>query len=185
MLMSTEQLNQNTQQLHGIDRARIQWATARYDLWLDLHFTKPSDRRELRRELAGNLTEAASNVGVSEALRGVGSLRRLARETSQETGRRSRWYAGFVAGLSVFVLLVVGFIAQTLMWAEGVQDAGVTHEVHGSLFPFVGSNVAIDPSPGMAMTIEPGPLPFVAALAVFLVVAKPWRATRQQQPSWS
>lgn len=166
-----------TQQLSSPDRARIWWATQRYDLWLDLRFVKRSRRKELRSELEANLLEAASDVGATRALANVGSLRALAKEAGSDGSLRPRWYAGVITALSMFLVAGMLFLAQTLTWVQGVVDSGAVRPAEGSLFPFIGSRVIVDPSPGAGLSVsaEPGLVPFLLAVVVFLAVARPWR----------
>ncbi len=161
-----------------LDRARIWGAGLRYDFWLDLNSVPAKRRRSLRSELRANLTEAAASVGATIAIRRVGSLRSMARESVVDDVSRPRWLAGWWAGLSTLAALVVLFMLMSLVYAEGVLDSGVTTPVSSGLFPFVGSEITIDPSPdggGIALSMSPGFGPFVAALVVFVLVARPWR----------
>jgi hypothetical protein len=97
------------QRLSALDGARIAGAGWRYDFWLDLRSVPRTRRRELRAELQSNLTEAACRVGVGPAIRALGSVRRLAAETTRDGYLRSRWTAGWVAGVSALALLLVMF----------------------------------------------------------------------------
>lgn len=174
-----------TAPLSVADRLRIRWAVARYDLFLDLHSVPGRHRRELRNELRSNLSEAASAVGARQALAGVGSLRALARENAIDGQLRSRWVAGFVAGLTTLAALFVAFLFLSLYYASGVLDAGATGPVATWLFPFVGSEVSVDPSDGLTLQFQTGPLPLVAALIVWLAVSRPWRAIARRLGSRS
>ena len=162
------------------DTVRLWWARFRYDFWLDIYGVGRRDRRELRRELAGNLSAAAADVGMGRALLNLGGLRRLAHESSREV-RRSSWSAGISAGLVVLVLSLLGFFFLSLYYAEGVLDADVGRPVSSWLFPFVGSSVEVDDQggAGLGITMSPGVLPFLLGLAAFLAVARPWRALRR------
>lgn len=161
-----------------IDRARIALAGARYDFWLDIHYTRRRDRRALRSELTANLTEAAADVGSGPALANIGSLRRLAAETTRPDPDQPRWYAGAVAGLNALFVLWFVFLLQALTYVEGVLDAGTDAEVGSALFPFLWSEVVVSSADadGFGFSLAPGPMPFVYAAAVGLIVARPWRA---------
>ena len=50
-----------------IDRFRRENAVQQYDFWLDLRAVPMRRRRELRRELRANLTEASADVGMTRA----------------------------------------------------------------------------------------------------------------------
>jgi len=164
--------------LSTIDRARIHWASARYDLWLDLRSVPGKQRRALRQELKANLTAAADKVGVTTALAQVGSLRTLAGSTA-ESEARSPWKAAASAAFVTFTFAIVAFLMLTLYYTEGVLDAGAVEPITSSLFPFFGSSITVDPSNGgLEWTAQPGPAPLVAALGVFLFMAKPWRSIK-------
>ncbi len=161
-----------------VDRARVWGASLRYDFWLDLNSVPARRRRSLRSELRANLAEAASSVGATTAIRRVGSLRTMAREAVVDDVSRPRWLAGWWAGLSTFATLALVFMLMALVYAEGVLDSGVTTPVSSGLFPFVGSEVTVDPSPtggGLAVSMAPGFGPLLVALVVFVLVARPWR----------
>ncbi len=162
------------------DNIRLWWAQFRYDFWLDIYGVGRRDRRDLRRELAGNLRAAAADVGMGRALLGVGGLRPLAHESSREI-RRSSWSAGISAGLVVAALSLLAFFFLSLYYAEGVLDSGVGRPVSSWLFPFVGSSVEVDDQggSGLEVSMSPGVLPLVVGLVAFVVVARPWRALRR------
>jgi len=159
-----------------LDRTRLWWASSRYDLWLDLYCVPRKQRRALRVELESNLTDAASSVGLRTALTRLGGIRHLAANTSRDGQLRSRWLAGFSAAASVLAISLVTFLFLTLYYAEGVLDSNATEPVTSSLFPYLGSNVTIDPSSGLEMAIQPGPLPLVLTAATWLLLAAPWRS---------
>jgi|688.fasta_scaffold267519_3 hypothetical protein len=171
----------NTQRVSIPDTARIAFAGFRYDFWLDLRSVPRRRRRELRSELRSNLADAALHVGVGPALSNLGSLRRLAAETTEDGQLRSRWTAGWTAAVTTLAVLLFAFLVLTLYWAEGALDAGATEPVRSSLFPFLGSTIEVDPSnDGLAWSMEPGPAPLVSAFIVWLLVAKPWRSLTRQ-----
>ena len=166
-----------TRHLSAADETRIALAGFRYDFWLDLHSVPRSRRRALRTELTSNLTDASYDVGVGQALSSLGSIRSLAAESTRDGKFRSRWTAGWIAGATTLAIVLVMFSFLTLYWAEGALDAGATEPIRSSLFPFFGSTVEVDPTQGgLAWSMEPGPMPFIGALAVWLFVAKPWRS---------
>jgi hypothetical protein len=63
-----------------LDRMWIGRAVVGYDFWLEARGVAGRRRRDLRRELRANLSEAALDVGAREAVRRVGSPRVLALE---------------------------------------------------------------------------------------------------------
>jgi len=162
--------------LSRLDRTRLRWASSRYELWLDLYCVPHKQRQALGAELRSNLTDAASHVGLPAALIKLGSLRHLAANTSRDGQLRSRWLAGLVAAISALAIGLVAFFFLTLYYMQGVLDSNGTEPVTSSLFPYLGSNVTIDPSSGLELTIQPGPMPFVLAVTVWLLVAAPWRS---------
>lgn len=167
-----------------IDRVRILWAGARYDFWLDLNSVPRKKRRELRRELRANLAEAAGHVGTSKALLNVGGMRKLAAESTRDGAGRSRWSAGITVGMVTFCTLIVLFFAASLYYAEGVLDTEVTGPVRSSLFPFLGSTVEINnqgAGQGIEIDASFGPVPLLLPLAMFILVAKPWRSLAGRQ----
>lgn len=176
--MSTEPNNANA--LPFTDRARIWWAVRRYDFWLDTFFARRGVRRDLRRELSANLTDAATTVGAKQAVANVGGLRRLAAQMTAPEEDRPRWYAGAMAGLAALAALWLLFLLQAFTYVEGVLDSEPAQEISSSLFPFVWSEVVVTPDTGdgFSFTLFPGPMPFVYAGLVWLWVARPWRALR-------
>lgn len=175
--MSTSSTDQG---LPALDRARISWASLRYDFWLTDNSVPRRSRRALRDELTSNLAEASADVGVQTALRSVGPLRVLAATTARDGQLRSRWLAGWVSAIAVLSLILFAFLVASLYYGSGVLDAGVTQPVRSSLFPFIGSRVTVDPgNDGIALSLQPGPLPLVAAAVAFIIAAKPWRSLRR------
>lgn len=169
-----------TADLSALDRSRISWAGTRYDFWLDVNSVPRKHRKALRSELRSNLAEASAVDGVSKALDNVGPLRRLASDVAHDGRLRSRWLAGWVAAVGTLAVIVVAFFLLSLYYSEGVLDAGATGPVRTSLFPFVGSQVTVDPSnDGIAWTLAPGPLPLIGGLVAWVLVAKPWRSLRR------
>lgn len=153
------------------------WASARYAFWLDLKSVPSRQRKVLRTELNSNLTEASADIGVQAALANLGSLRSLAKETTGDGQLRSRWLVGWVAAISTLAGLVLTFFFLTVYYIEGVVDAGATEPVTSSLFPYFGSSVTVDPAAarGLDISATAGPMPLVAAVAVWLLATKPWR----------
>ena len=164
------------------DRMRLSWLSARYDFWLDLNSVPRRSRRELRNELLANVHDAASDLEVPTAIANIGSVRRLARQTALDGELRSPWSAAIVASLSTLAGLIVAFLLLSLYYIEGVLDSGPDAVVSSWLFPFFGSQVEVEPetAAGFGFGVSPGPLPFIAAVLVFVAVAKPWRAIGRQ-----
>lgn len=68
----------------------------------------------------------------------------------------------------------------SLAFADGVLATGVTTPVSGSVFPFPGSEVVVEPAASatapLAVGMSSGWGPLVAGLVVGVLVARPWRA---------
>lgn len=161
----------------AISRSRIEWAVVRYDFWLDFRCVRFRERRSLRRELRVNLLDASATVGTGKALAGVGSPRTLAAAATIDGSLTSRWVAGTVAAFTAFFASNLLFLIMSLYYTEGVLDSGTTGQASSSLFPFIGSRVAVDSSAaGFSIDGHPGFLPLGAAILTWLAVARPWRA---------
>ncbi len=120
-------------------------------------------------------------MSIGPALGRVGSLRCLASRSAPQGRRRGNWAAGAVAAVATAVGLLAVFVIATLYWGEGVLDAGgtETETARSSLFPFFGSRVEISPADDrVAWSMETGPVPFIAAFVVWLIVTRPWRSLR-------
>jgi hypothetical protein len=166
-----------------LDRARIERAVFAYGSHLEAHGIAGKRRRELRRELRANLFAAASDQGARAAVDSLGSLRGMAAEAGDPDPTRPVWSVAATRGVAVYaVLSVLGFLAG-VWWAGGARAADPSATVTGPLLFFPGSEVTYDPATaggGMAFEIGVGWGPTVVALAVFVVVSRPWRlATRR------
>ncbi len=164
--------------MRSIDRLRTESAVQRYDFWLDFRGVSRSRRRELRRELRSNLSDAAAAEGVGRALRGIGSPRTLAHEVAETSPARPRWAVGAYCALGVFVALTVAWMFSVLGFVDGVTASGVTgQEVSGSVFPW-GGEVAAELQQGGAGLSVSGTFPpaiLLVCLGVLLLAAQPWR----------
>lgn len=160
-----------------LDRARVERAVQSYDLWLDLRGAAGRRRRELRRELRSNLTEAAAEVGAREAVDRLGSTRAMAVEAHPRLEHRPRWSVGLLAGLLTLAVVVLGEVFSALAWTDGVLAAAPERAVSGSLAFFPGSSLEYVPDvAGFSITLAFGWLAPAAGAVVFLVVARAWRS---------
>jgi hypothetical protein len=160
------------------DALRLEWALLRYDIWLDWHEVRSSRRRALRRELRANLAESAGDGGAVPAIRGLGSIRRLAAETAAGLADdgRPRWLSGIAAAIAAFALCLVLIMSAALVYLSAVADAGTEEPVSGWLVPFPGADVTAEASERtFGVEVTSGWLPVAVALIVFVTVAKPWR----------
>ncbi|QQS00855.1 MAG: hypothetical protein IPK37_19145 [Austwickia sp.] len=169
-----------------LDSVRIESAVQRYDLALDLYGVAGRRRRELRRELRGNLHESAQAGGASKALAAIGSPEQLARESAAAVRdpRRPAWSQGFSWALVAVVLYWLLALWSAFAFMDGVFAADVPHEVTGpvTLLPGVVVHAherAGEFGGGLTMT---GPF-WVTSLVVFLVVlalaGRVWRPLRR------
>lgn len=74
-----------------VDLVRIECAISRYDFCLELRGTRGRDRRAMRRELRDNVNAAATDVGTTRALFGIGSPKELAHAATPRSASRPRW----------------------------------------------------------------------------------------------
>lgn len=169
-------------------KVRIWWACARYNFWLDIFFVRRKHRRALRRDLKGNLSAAANEIGISQALANVGGLRQLAASTSRDGEFRSSWYAGAVAASLALLCVWCLFLLVSLYYIAGVVHSGVTERVGSTLLPFFGSTIEVQNSTSelnFEVGVGAGFMPIVAAASAFVIVAKPWRTWRRPPNSAS
>lgn len=164
--------------MNALGTLRIWLASLRYDLWLDVRGVSGRRRRDLRRELRANLAEAAGVDGVSPALRGVGSLRRLAADGVVPDPTRPRWRTGLWVGSVVAVVLLMATMLASLAWLDGVIAAAPSAEVEGSLTLLPTTSLAYEPMAGggFGVTFAPGWAWLVTGLLAGLLAAAPWRS---------
>lgn len=167
-----------------IDRARIETAIARYDFWLEMRGVRGSRRRDLRRELRANLTEAGADVGTTRALFGIGSPKELAYAATDTDPSRPRWSQGLIWGAGTLALLIVWLLVTSLNIVQTVEAAGATQPVDVRPFPWFGTTFTVQSSPGtLEASVSPLWQVFVGPLLVFLIVAQPWRLLRRGRPA--
>jgi hypothetical protein len=171
-----------------IDRFRIAHAVWTFDTLVgDL----PRRRRlEIRRELRANLHTSAAELGGPEALRRLGSLRRLANGYLDaefgDQAPRPHWEKGLVWALGAELVLLLSTFAGLAAFTDGVEAAG----------PAVGSytwaplgwwgpqyKLSMDTAgfTGFSLEISGGMLTFLLVLSVaFFLGGRMWRAL----PPW-
>lgn len=157
----------------GRDRRIAWWAALRLDLWLEWYAVPPATGRAMRKELTANLLEAAHEPGgVRAAVRRV-DVRDLAREAAVDTGA-PRWNRGATAAVLALGLVLVGQGLLALVFADGLLSAG------GGQGTLLGEEVsASQDGDGLEVAFGIGPGPVVAAVVVFVLVSRPWRAVRR------
>lgn len=162
-----------------IDRVRIEYAVARYDFWLETREVYRRRRRELRRDLRDNLTEAARHEGAGRAIDNLGSIRALAHESAPPTARSPHWVSGLYAAFATLVLLLGSAAVMAVAFVDGVAASGATREVSGdlTLMPWV-TVTAQHTDSTLSVGMGTGTWPLVAPVVVFLLASRPWRLLR-------
>jgi len=159
------------------DGLRIAWAVLRLEWWLEWYGAPSSSCRPMRRELAANLRETASEPGgVRDGVRRLGSLRELAREAAVDTGR-FRWERGLVFAVVAFAVLVLGQLALSLAFVEGLLAGG------GGEGRFLGTEVSASDDGSSAFSVTLGGWVLLVVPLVFVLVSKPWRLARRLLPA--
>lgn len=146
------------------------------ELWLDPMPGKR--RRELLRDLRTNLADAATDVGMVQAIEDLGKPRDLARElVRSEPRRRPSWSLGVLGiGAVLFVAILAG-----LSYMFGMSDAllgsgGGTAE--GGFLGIAVIATATADEMSWSWSGWSWPITVVAAIA-FLVASSAWRLLRR------
>lgn len=168
-----------------IDRLRIEDAVLRYDFWLDVRDVPTRRRRELRRELRANLSEASADVGVTRALFGIGSPKQLAYAATETDPTRLRWSRAAFVAAGVFAVIIIAVIYTATVFTAGVQASGTAGEtVRGSVFPWFGVEFSarVDPDRGGRATGAANIQYYLLGgpLLAFVLVAQPSRLLRRR-----
>lgn len=168
------------------DRFRIENAVQRYDFWLDMRGVPTRRRRELRRELRANLTEAGADVGMTHALFGIGSPKELAYAATENDPSRPRWGRGALVAALVFALVVFALMYTATVFTQGVEASGIVGEtVRGSVLPWYGVEFSARVEEGRGGLATGASMSFYYILGlpllVFLLVAQPWRLLRSRR----
>jgi hypothetical protein len=164
------------------DKLRIADAAMSYDFWLGLQGVGWRARRAAVAELRSNLWEASRSVGAKEAIRALGPLRVLARESVPDTSGPRWGHAAVVGVVALEVVVVVQLLLMTV-----VVDTAQAAEVDRV-------DVPVTVVPGMSATYEAtddtlsfgvgfGPAPLVVGLVAFVLAARPWRLVRRARPA--
>ena len=167
-----------------IDRFRRENAIQQYDFWLDIRGVPMRRRRDLRRELRANLTEASADVGMTRALFGIGSPKQLAHDVAPADPSRPRWGLGALVASAVFGIVVLGVVYTATTFTAGVEASGVVGEtVRGFVFPWYGVEFSarVEPDRGGLATGAANIQYYMFGLPLlaFLLVAQPWRLLRR------
>jgi hypothetical protein len=162
------------------DRLRIVNAVNGYDTWLSVRGVRGARRRNLRAELRANLWDAARRVGAVRALAAVGPVRALARNAVPSPAGPN-WLRGLVAGLAAAEVVIVLQVIASTIWLDAAEASGASR-VEGGLGVFPGMRMVWTAAPaggGAGVSLETGPSAPVIAVAVFLLVSRPWRLGRR------
>lgn len=166
------------------DRIRLHVTVFRYDSWLDLKGVPGRFRRELRRELRANLTEAAADRGVDEALRRLGSPEALATAdaVALRDPRHPAWGVGLMVSAAVFLVFAWTWFIAALAWFDGARAASPgAGRAEGAITLYPGSHLTGTWSAdAMQLDVFYPPLPATVLLLVaFLLASRVWRLARR------
>lgn len=172
--------------LRPADRLRIERAVWTLNAHLDNlpHRSKRARRREVR----ANLYAAAAEVGVTEAIRGLGDLRRLAADyLTAEYGENGPQpsYSGAVVGVLLVQVAASAFVhGGTSAFVAGILavDPDTTGTFHWTGIPYLTAPVTITAVDGAARTVGGAftPLFYALWLAAFVLGGRLWRLL----PAW-
>lgn len=159
------------------DKIKLESWLTRYDFWLDSRGVPMGVRSALGREMRANLTEAATDVGLAQALAGVGEPRALATEAAEDAvdPTRPMWLTGLgwalAAALGYAVVMLLSFIT----FSQGVQAAAV-EEASGWALLVPGMELTFTSVDGFAFAAVGFPwLLLVVAVLGFLLGSRIWR----------
>lgn len=166
-----------------IDRLRIARAVWTVDTYLQ---SLPSrSRRAIRRELRTNLRSSAAEVGAREAIRGLGSLRRLSLDYLEAEYGEGRPRAEFLKGLfwatavdgMLLTGMVVGFESFIAGLEAGRPDPGTYTWSVGKVFGVTG-DVTYDEVGYSGFSASASALFFAYSLIAFLIGSRIWRVVQ-------
>lgn len=171
-------MNQTTRthRLSTADALRWDWYLIRFSWGMQDYPRK--EYRRIKRELRAETRAAAADVGMRQALRGLGHPRILAEGYIAEYGKRlPRYTTGAVAaGLAVGLILYL-FVAYSLGALDAIESMGggsVTRYPFGSETVFTSTaeeiSVASVGSPGWLLVYG------TAAVVAFVLGSRLWRA---------
>lgn len=102
---------------------RTEWLDTRYDFWLDYYGVPGKARRELRRELKANLSDAVADRGWERARDGLGSIRLLAKDNAEalRDPRKPAWNSGATAAALAFVLILGMALFGSVAFGDAVR----------------------------------------------------------------
>jgi hypothetical protein len=168
-----------------IDRLRIERAVWTVDTYVQ---SLPSrSRRAVRRELRNNLRSSAAQVGARDAIRGLGSLRRLSLgylEAEYGEGRpRPDFLKGVFWAAAVDFVIAAAIVISFESFMDGLEAGGAGAGTYawstGKVFGITGE-VTFDAKGFTGFWIEWSVLFFVYSSIAFVLGARLWRTV----PAW-
>lgn len=142
------------------------------ELWLDPMPGKR--RREVLRELRTNLADAASDVGMRQAIEDLGRPRDLAREFVQaEPRHRPAWSLGVLGAGAVLLVALLAGLSYAFGMSDALLDAG-GGSAEGSFLGIAVSTVATEDELSWTWSGWSWPITIVAVIA-FLIASSSWR----------
>jgi hypothetical protein len=163
------------------DRWKVGAAIVRYDLWLELRGVGRRRRRDLREELRANLNDAAEQVGTTQALAALGSLRQMSAEATAGSPPAPNWSTGATAAGGTFLAVLLAELFAIISWS-GAADASGAARVQGPLPLFPGSQATWERiDQGFSIGLEPGWLLIAAAAIAFVIGSRPWLAAARRR----
>ena len=138
-------------------------------------------RKGRRRELRSDLTAAAADVGMSQAVRDLGPASVLAQQLKLAEGRKLPhvW-----TGVITFAIILSSWTGMIMATAYALTEAA--HQLGGDQVvtvhaSWLGTNVAITNDPNLLSgQLEPSVLTLAVLIAVPLLAARAWR----YRPAW-
>jgi hypothetical protein len=161
------------------DRLRRGWYVTKVDFLAQ--DVPGGDRRGFRRELRADLTAAASDVGMAQAVRDVGPASVLARQLELAEGRNlPHWWTGLIT----FVVILYAWAGMVMATANALTQAaaqlggGRTVTVHSA---WLGTTVTITKGEQLvSAAVASSTLTFAVLVVVPLIAARAWR----YRPAW-
>jgi len=165
--------------LRLIDRIRCGWYVTKVDF---LAQDVPGGyRKERRRELRSDLAAAATDVGMSQAIRDLGPASVLAHQFKLAEGRKlPHWWTGVVT----FTILLYAWVGMAMATANALTNAAEqlagdqTVTVHSA---WLGANVAVtNGARSLSAGVDFSLLTVAVFIAISLIAARVWR----YRPAW-
>lgn len=160
------------------DKVKLESWLTRYDFWLDSRGVPLGVRSALGREMRANLTEAAADVGLAQALTGVGEPRALATEAAEEAvdPTRPTWLTGLGWALTAALGYALVMLLSFLTFWQGAIAAAPAGPARGWALLVPGMDLTVTSGESFAFEAEGFPwLVLVVAGLGFLLGSRIWR----------